>query len=121
MSSSKRGSVQKHFEHGTNVSKERHSAAPITKNGPKCLAKYALNDNRGNKCELAETKGSDSESSIVQMQLRRSHPNFTIPQPFRLATDKRASLGGHLRSRNAQVGFNLQFFLLKISVLDSVY
>mgnify|MGYP006973839453 CR=1 FL=1 len=106
VSSSKRGSVQKHLEHATHVSKEQYSAS-IPKNGPKCLAKYALNDNRGNKCELAETKGSDSESSIVQTQcaMRRSHPNFTIPQPFRLATDKRASLGGHLRLRNAQVGF----------------
>ncbi|KAI5083175.1 hypothetical protein GOP47_0002918 [Adiantum capillus-veneris] len=44
-----------------------------------------------------DAKATNTISSVRQPRsgVRSSHSNFTVPQPFALATDKRASLGGH--------------------------
>ncbi|MCO5576077.1 hypothetical protein L7F22_029884 [Adiantum nelumboides] len=44
-----------------------------------------------------DAKATSTNSSVRQPRggVRSSHSNFTVPQPFALATDKRASLGGH--------------------------
>ncbi|KAH7421864.1 hypothetical protein KP509_13G078900 [Ceratopteris richardii] len=44
-----------------------------------------------------EVKAPDANPSTKQHRggARSSHSNFTVPQPFALATDKRASVGGH--------------------------
>ncbi|KAI5070486.1 hypothetical protein GOP47_0014829 [Adiantum capillus-veneris] len=48
--------------------------------------------------KLPEALPSTSRLSLKQAHLRKSHSNFTVPQPFALATDKRASLGGQPHS-----------------------
>ncbi|MCO5562533.1 hypothetical protein L7F22_016160 [Adiantum nelumboides] len=44
-----------------------------------------------------DAKATSTNSLVRQPRggVRSSHSNFTVPQPFALATDKRASLGGH--------------------------
>ncbi|KAH7281736.1 hypothetical protein KP509_36G061200 [Ceratopteris richardii] len=44
--------------------------------------------------KLSESQTSSEGLSLSrEAHVRKSHPNFTVPQPFALATDKRASLG----------------------------
>lgn len=49
-------------------------------------------------CKLTEALPSTSGSLAKHAHVRKSHSNFTVPQPFALATDKRASLGGQPHS-----------------------
>lgn len=53
---------------------------------------------RGESARTLEAQSSTSVLSTRHAQVRKSHSNFTVPQPFALATDKRASLGGQVHS-----------------------
>ncbi|MCO5562814.1 hypothetical protein L7F22_016446 [Adiantum nelumboides] len=48
--------------------------------------------------KLSEGLPSTTRLSLKQAHVRKSLSNFTVPQPFALATDKRASLGGQPHS-----------------------
>lgn len=78
------------------VSKARTSNG-IMKTTLGTLAKVVSKENKGVESTL-ESKAHNSGSSAVGQprSVRSSHSNFTVPQPFALATDKRASLGGQV-------------------------
>eukprot|EP00250_Pteridium_aquilinum_P019028 c24261_g1_i1 orf=632-2134(-) len=70
-----------------------------------------INEGASVKAEVARTseaQPSTSGSSLRQTHVRKSHSNFTVPQPFALATDKRASMGGQPRTYVSSRSFNSQ-------------
>lgn len=69
---------------------------------------------KGESARTSEAQPSTSGLSSRQAHVRKSHSNFTVPQPFALATDKRASLGGQPHSAGrvyvSSRSFNAQIF-----------
>lgn len=64
---------------------------------------------KGESVKPLETKASTSGLPSGQAHARKSLSNFTVPQPFALATDKRASLGGQPHSIGKVYGASRSF------------